>query len=104
MKHFAVIIVLVFGCNSLLANNQNREIGKILFQSYDSIRNEMIKTACEIGGIKDSALLKMISEGRVDSALANSQITCQIKNFLEQIITNIMIFLGPFVLILWGTC
>ena len=74
MKHFAVIIVLVFGCNSLLANNQNREIGKILFQSYDSIRNEMIKTACEIGGIKDSALLKMISEGRVDSALANSQI------------------------------
>ena len=74
MKHFAVIIVLVLGCNSLFANNQNREIEKILFQSYDSIRNEMIKTACEIGGIKDSAILKMISEGRVDSALANSQI------------------------------
>lgn len=74
MKHFAAIIVLVFGCNSLLANNQNREIERILFQSYDSIRNEMIKTACEIGGIKDSAILKMISEGRVDSALANSQI------------------------------
>lgn len=74
MKRLAVIIALACGCNCLHANNQKIEIGEILFQSYDSIRNEMIKTACEIGGIKDTALLKMISEGRVDSTIAKSQI------------------------------
>lgn len=71
MKYFAVTIILVIESSVLLANNHNKELEQILFQSYDSIRNEMIITACKIGGITDSTLLKEISEGRVDSARAS---------------------------------
>ena len=70
MRQIAVIIVLAFECSNLFANREKNDLEQILFQSYDSIRVEMIKTVCEIGGIKDSAFLKEVSDGRVDSAIA----------------------------------
>lgn len=70
MRYIAVIILFSFGCSNLFANCKKNELEQILFHSYDSIRVEMIKTVCEIGGIKDSAFLKEVSDGRVDSAIA----------------------------------
>ena len=74
MKQIAVILALLFGSGYMHAENKEYDLERILFQTYDSIRIEMIRTACEIGGIKDSAFLKEISEGRVDSAIAHHHI------------------------------
>lgn len=70
MKHFAVILVMLTSCVLQVKGNENT-FEKILSRSYDSIRIEMIKTACAIGEVKDSAFLTKLSESGVDSALAH---------------------------------
>ena len=67
MKHIAVILVLLTSC-VLQVKAEEDAFEKILSSSYDSIRIEMMKTACAIEGIKDSAFLAELAEGRVDSA------------------------------------
>lgn len=83
MKQFAVFLALLFGSGYMHAEKKH-DLGRILFQTYDSIRIEMIRTACEIGGIKDSAFLKEISEGRVDSAIAHHHINPNVAQLLHQ--------------------
>lgn len=84
MKQFAVILTLLFGSCYLHAESKEHALERILFQTYDSIRIEMIRTACEIGGIKDSAFLKEISEGRVDSAIAHHHTNPNVAQLLHQ--------------------
>jgi len=84
MKQIAVILTLLFGSGCIHAESKEYVLERILFQTYDSIRIEMIRTACEIGGIKDSAFLKEISEGRVDSAIAHHHINPNVAQLLHQ--------------------
>lgn len=84
MKQIAAILVLLFYNGYLHAKSTEHDLEQILFQAYDSIRNEMLKTACEIGGIKDSAFLKEISEGRVDSAIAHRHVNTNVAQLLQQ--------------------
>lgn len=84
MKHFAVILTLLFGSGNMHAQSRGHTLEWILFQSYDSIRIEMMRTACEIGGVKDSAFLKEVSEGRVDSAIVHHRVNPYIIQLLQQ--------------------
>lgn len=70
MKHIAVIFVLL-ACCVLQVKGDKDTFEKILSSSYDSIRIEMMKTACAIEGIRDSAFLAELVGGRVDSALVH---------------------------------
>lgn len=80
MKHIAIIVLMLLVFNCLQANGTDKGVERVLFHSYDSIRKEMIKTTCNIWGVKDSTLLEEILEGRADTGLLrnNQQLLVQI--------------------------
>ena len=84
MKYLVIILSLVIGTISVQAKGQNSRLEQIIFQSYDSIRNSIIRSACEIGDVKDSAILKAISEGRVDSVIACNRVDSVLANIIKQ--------------------
>lgn len=86
MKYFAVFLMLYIGSNCICATKQKAEkkMNLISLQYYDSIRQEMIKTACEIGGIKDSKILNEIAKGRMKSAIDTHRIDSVIVELVSQ--------------------
>lgn len=83
MKQFIVIVIFLITSGDIHAERIDYDLERILFQTYDSIRIEMIRTACEITGVKDSAFLKEISEGRVDSAIAHYHVDPILAQLLQ---------------------
>lgn len=84
MKHIAVVIGMLLGCITLQAKTSPDGFRQIVVHAYDSIRIEMIKTACVIEGVKAPDFLKEISENGVDSALVHNPDA--ISKSMEQLI------------------
>lgn len=84
MRHIAFIIGLVWSSIALQAKTSVNTFEQIVIHSYDSLRIEMIKTACEIGGFNDSVFLKGNSERR-DNLAYSLQI---ISKPMAQLITQ----------------
>lgn len=86
MRHLAIIIGLIVGSCAMQAQTITDSLNQIITHSYDSIRNEMIRTACKIEHVKDSVMLKSISANISNIVL--SEQSCSIDKPLEQGMTT----------------
>lgn len=62
MKYVAIIIGMFWGCIALQAKASPDSFGQIIVHSYDSIRMEMIKTACVIEGINPGVISESMEQ------------------------------------------